>query len=56
MVSFGDTNVGTTTVKDLEKIKQTTSSNKEIDEGIIVYADQTPGSSGTNLKDGEILC
>ena len=55
IMSVEDTNVSTTTVEDVEMIKQTTGANKEFDECMIVYADQTPGSSGTNPKNGEIM-
>ena len=40
----GDSNVDTTTVADVERVRHTISRNTGIDESIIVYANQTPGS------------
>ena len=40
----GDSNVDTTTVADVERVRHTISRNTGIDENIIVYANQTPGS------------
>ena len=40
----GDSNVDTTTIADVERVRQTISRNTGIDESMIVYASQTPGS------------
>lgn len=47
----GDAGVDTTTVKDVKIVSKDTGT----DESMIVYADQTPATSGTNPKDGEII-
>ena len=40
----GDSNVDTTTIADVERVQHTISRNTGIDESIIIYANQTPGS------------
>ena len=40
----GDTNTDTTTMEDVENVRQTVSKNTGIDRSMIVYANQTPGS------------
>jgi len=40
----GDTTFNTTTIADVEDVRQTISRNTGIDERVIVYANQTPGS------------
>ena len=44
VVCCGDTNVDTTTIADVEKVRQTISRNTGVDESMIVYVNQTPGS------------
>ena len=51
----GDANIDTTTVEDVERVQQTISRYTGIDESMIVYANQTPATSGTNPKDGETI-
>ena len=40
----GDTDVNTTTVEDVERVQQVIEKNTKIDQSVIVYANQTPGS------------
>jgi len=40
----GDTNVNTTTIEDVERVQQVIEKNTKIDQSVIVYANQTPGS------------
>ena len=52
-----DANVDTTTMEDVERVQQTISKNTGIDKSMIVYANQTLGSSETSSWDGELaLC
>ena len=44
IVLNGDTNVDNTTKEDVERVQQTISRNTRIDDSMIVYAHQTPGS------------
>ena len=44
IVLNGDTNVDNTTKEDVERVQQTISRNTGIDDSMIVYAHQTPGS------------
>ena len=44
IVYNGDTNVDNTTREDVERVRQTISRNTGIDDSMIVYAHQTPGS------------
>jgi len=44
-----------TTMKDVERVRQSITRNTGVDESMIVYADQTPATSGTNPKDGETI-
>ena len=40
----GDTNVNTTTMEDVERVQQVIEKNTKIDQSVIAYANQTPGS------------
>ena len=51
VMCHGDADVDTTTVKDVKNVSKDTGT----DESMIVCADQTPATSGTNPKDGEII-